>query len=177
MKRLILVLLSFAALTALTACVAPTGGSQSALMLPPPPPGQGRVFIYRLSDLTTAWNQPTVTMNGRVAGQAVPGRYFYCDLPPGNYVVQTASDPDRQAAFSIAPGVRHYVRLNHVFAGIAQVYMERKLGLDFLAVQEAIEVHFAGVVLAASLLTVGIAMFIWNFVQYGTPSDEAVKGA
>ena len=59
-------------------------------------------------------------------------------------------------------------------AGIAQVYMERKLGLDFLAVQEAIEVHFGGLVLAACLLTLGIAMFIWNFIQYGLPSDEVV---
>jgi hypothetical protein len=124
MKRLILVLLSFAALAVLSACVPPPGGAQSALTLPPPPAGQGRVFIYRLDDLATAWNQPTVTMNGRVAGQAVPGRYFYYDVPPGNYVVQTASDPDRQAVFSIAPGVRQYVRLNHVFAGIAQVFPE-----------------------------------------------------
>ena len=36
-------------------------------------------------------------------------------------------------------------------AGIAQVYMERKIGMDFLAVQEAVEVHFAGLVLAAFL--------------------------
>ena len=124
MRRLILVLLSFAALMALTACVAPPGGSQSALTLPPPPAGQGRVFIYRLSDLTGAWNQPAVTMNGRPAGQAIPGRYSYYDVPPGNYVVRTASDPDRRAVFTIAPGARHYVRLTHVFAGIVQVYPE-----------------------------------------------------
>jgi nitric oxide reductase subunit B len=61
-------------------------------------------------------------------------------------------------------------------AGIGQVYMERKIGMDFLAVQEAISVHFGGVVLAACLLTVGIAMYIWNFVQYGLPSEEAVTG-
>jgi len=59
-------------------------------------------------------------------------------------------------------------------AGIAQVYMERKTGLDFLAVQESIEVHFFGLVLAGCLLTLGIAMYIWNFVQYGLPSDEVV---
>ena len=59
-------------------------------------------------------------------------------------------------------------------AGIAQVYMERKVGMDFLAVQEAVEVHFFGLVLAACLLTLGVAMFIWNFIQYGLPSDEAV---
>ncbi|NNL64665.1 MAG: nitric-oxide reductase large subunit, partial [Myxococcales bacterium] len=37
-------------------------------------------------------------------------------------------------------------------AGIAQVYLERKMGMDFLAVQEAVEVHFGGLVLAACLL-------------------------
>ena len=58
-------------------------------------------------------------------------------------------------------------------AGIAQVYMERKAGMDFLEVQEAIEVHFFGLTLAACLLTVGVGMFIWNFVSYGLPSDEA----
>ncbi len=62
-------------------------------------------------------------------------------------------------------------------AGIAQVYMERKIGMDFLAVQEAIEVHFLGLVLAAALLSLGVGMFIWNFIQYGLPNDEAVTGA
>ena len=59
-------------------------------------------------------------------------------------------------------------------AGIAQVYMERKVGMDFMAVQEAVEVHFGGLILAACLLTLGIIMFIWNFIQYGLPNDEAV---
>jgi nitric oxide reductase subunit B len=59
-------------------------------------------------------------------------------------------------------------------AGVAQVYMERKIGMDFLAVQEAVEVHFGGLVLAACLLTLGIVLFIWNFIQYGVPNDEAV---
>jgi len=61
-------------------------------------------------------------------------------------------------------------------AGIGQVYMERRIGMDFLVVQDAVSVHFGGVVLAACLLTLGILMFIWNFVQYGLPSDEAVTG-
>ena len=59
-------------------------------------------------------------------------------------------------------------------AGIGQVYMERRIGMDFLAVQDAVAVHFGGVVLAACLLTLGVAMYIWNFVQYGLPNDEAL---
>lgn len=60
-------------------------------------------------------------------------------------------------------------------AGIAQVYMERRIGMDFLAVQEAVEVHFVGVVLAALLLSFGIGLFIWNFIQYGLPNDESLE--
>jgi len=60
-------------------------------------------------------------------------------------------------------------------AGVAQVYMERKVGMDFLDVQEAIEVHFFGLTLAGCLLTLGIGLYIWNFIQYGLPSDEALE--
>ncbi len=54
-------------------------------------------------------------------------------------------------------------------AGVTQVYLERKVGLDFLAVQKEIEIHFVGLILAASLFTLGIACFIYNFVLYGLP--------
>lgn len=54
-------------------------------------------------------------------------------------------------------------------AGIAQVYLERKLGMDFLAVQREIEVHFLGLIMAATLFTAGIIAFVWNFIKFGTP--------
>lgn len=54
-------------------------------------------------------------------------------------------------------------------AGIAQVYLERKVGLDFLAVQKEIEVHFLGLVLAATLFTLGIIAYVWNFIRFGRP--------
>ncbi len=59
-------------------------------------------------------------------------------------------------------------------AGITQVYLERKMGMDFLKVQHEVEVHFIGLLLAASLFTIGIILFIYNFIQYGLPSDEAL---
>jgi nitric oxide reductase subunit B len=59
-------------------------------------------------------------------------------------------------------------------AGITQVALERRLGLDFLAVQKEIEMHFVGMLLAASLFTIGIIMFIITFFRHGLPSDEAV---
>jgi nitric oxide reductase subunit B len=62
-------------------------------------------------------------------------------------------------------------------AGITQVYLERRMGMDFMAAQHAVEVHFGGLLLAASLFAIGIGMFVWNFIQYGLPNDEAVIGS
>ncbi|MBL4575541.1 MAG: cbb3-type cytochrome c oxidase subunit I, partial [Opitutaceae bacterium] len=59
-------------------------------------------------------------------------------------------------------------------AGISQVVLERRTGIDFLEVQKEIEPHFFGLVLAASLFSVGIFLFILNFIRYGKPSNEAV---
>jgi len=57
-------------------------------------------------------------------------------------------------------------------AGVTQVYLERRMGLDFLQVQQEVEVHFLGLVLAACLFTFGILLFIWNFIRFGRPSDQ-----
>ncbi len=57
-------------------------------------------------------------------------------------------------------------------AGVAQVYLERKMGLDFLLVQKEIEVHFVGLILAATLFTAGIIAYVWNFVKFGLPTDK-----
>jgi nitric oxide reductase subunit B len=59
-------------------------------------------------------------------------------------------------------------------AGISQVYLERKAGMDFLAVQREIEVHFVGLALAATLFSTGIVLFIIMFIRYGLPQTAAV---
>jgi len=62
-------------------------------------------------------------------------------------------------------------------AGIAQVYLERKAGMDFLYVQKSIEVHFVGLALAATLFTAGIILYLINFIRHGLPSDAALDAA
>jgi nitric oxide reductase subunit B len=57
-------------------------------------------------------------------------------------------------------------------AGVAQVVLERRVGMDFITVQKEIEVHFIGLILAASLFTIGIVAFIVNFVRFGRPVGE-----
>ena len=59
-------------------------------------------------------------------------------------------------------------------AGVAQVYMERKLKMEFMDVQNEISIHFVVLILCASLFATGIAMYIIEFVRYGRANDEGL---
>ena len=59
-------------------------------------------------------------------------------------------------------------------AGVAQVYLERKMRLDFMDVQNEIAIHFVVLLLCATLFTTGITLFIIEFIKYGKPTDEAL---
>ena len=59
-------------------------------------------------------------------------------------------------------------------AGVTQVYLERKVGMDFTDTQMAMEVHFLILIGAAAIFTTGIIMYIVNFFRYGQPTDEAM---
>lgn len=58
-------------------------------------------------------------------------------------------------------------------AGVTQVYLERRMGMDFLAAQDAVAIHFFGMILGACVFTVGIVLFIINFAKHGLPTSEA----
>jgi nitric oxide reductase subunit B len=77
--------------------------------------------------------------------------------------------PSALLAFWISNVGMVAMTLAFAVAGVAQVYLERRLGMDFVTVQKEIEVHFYGLILAAALFTTGIALFIWNFISYGLP--------
>jgi nitric oxide reductase subunit B len=57
-------------------------------------------------------------------------------------------------------------------AGVAQVVLERRMGMDFLAVQTEIEPHFIGLILAATLFTTGILAYMYMFIKHGLPHDK-----
>ncbi|CAM3645346.1 nitric-oxide reductase subunit B [Flavobacterium saliperosum S13] len=60
-------------------------------------------------------------------------------------------------------------------AGVAQVYLERKMKMDFMDVQNEISIHFVVLIICATMFTVGISLFIYDFIKYGKPSDEALE--
>lgn len=59
-------------------------------------------------------------------------------------------------------------------AGVAQVYLERKFGMDFMQVQNEIKVHFFVLVVLATMFTIGITYYVIQFIKYGLPNDEAM---
>ena len=60
-------------------------------------------------------------------------------------------------------------------AGVVQVYLERKLGMDFMEVQKETSVHFVVLILCATIFTTGIIMYVVEFYKHGRPSDEALE--
>lgn len=60
-------------------------------------------------------------------------------------------------------------------AGVAQVYLERKYGMEFMAVQKEISIHFMVLILNAALFTTGIILYVVEFYKHGTPTDEALE--
>tara|TARA_R110001606_G_scaffold96370_1_gene213439 strand:- start:1741 stop:3081 length:1341 start_codon:yes stop_codon:yes gene_type:complete len=60
-------------------------------------------------------------------------------------------------------------------AGVAQVYLERKMKLDFMTVQNEISVHFVVLMLCATLFATGIILYIIDFYKHGKPTDEALE--
>ena len=60
-------------------------------------------------------------------------------------------------------------------AGVAQVYLERKMKLPFMEVQKEIEIHFYVLIVCATLFVTGIILYIIDFYKHGRPNDEALE--
>ena len=60
-------------------------------------------------------------------------------------------------------------------AGVAQVYLERIMKMDFMEVQKMTEIHFYVLIICATLFVTGIILYIIDFVKYGQPTDEALE--
>lgn len=56
--------------------------------------------------------------------------------------------------------------LSFATAGIAQVYLERVLGIGYLDVQLKIQVHFVMLIACASLFAVGVGLFLYDFFRH-----------
>lgn len=60
-------------------------------------------------------------------------------------------------------------------AGVVQVYLERILGMDFMVAQEEVKIHFVVMLINATLFSIGIGLYIYEFIKYGRPTTEALQ--
>ncbi len=60
-------------------------------------------------------------------------------------------------------------------AGVVQVYLERKLKMEFMEVQKEVEVHFIVLIICATLFMTGIILYFIDFYKHGRPTDEALE--
>ncbi|MEF8767429.1 MAG: cbb3-type cytochrome c oxidase subunit I [Candidatus Accumulibacter phosphatis] len=74
-------------------------------------------------------------------------------------------------AFWMQLGGMFGMTLSFATAGIAQVYLERILGMGYLDVQLKIQVHFLMLLATASLFSVGVGLFIFDFFRYAPRFD------
>ena len=67
--------------------------------------------------------------------------------------------------------------LSFATAGIGQVYLERILGLGYLDSQLKLQVHFLMLIGTASLFTIGVALFIWDFFRTAPALESKIEPA
>ncbi len=89
--------------------------------------------------------------------------YAMPSLTPGRKVEGSAIG---YWAFWLQLGGMFGMTLSFATAGIAQVYLERILGMGYLDTQLKIQAHFLMLILTASVFAVGVALFIIDFFRH-----------
>jgi nitric oxide reductase subunit B len=79
-------------------------------------------------------------------------------------------------AFWMQLGGMFGMTLSFATAGIAQVYLERIMGMGYLDAQLKIQVHFVMLVATGSLFAVGVGLFIYDFFRHA-PRFDVEPGA
>ena len=60
-------------------------------------------------------------------------------------------------------------------AGVAQVYLERIMKIEFMEVQKMTEIHFMVLIVCATFFTTGVILYMIDFYKHGKPTDEALE--
>lgn len=94
----------------LGACASGPKHAEIQSSIPAMKAGEGRLYVYRESSMMGAAIQPSVLVNGKVAGQSKPGGFFFVDLPPGSVEVSTSTEVEKKLSLTLDAGQTRYVR-------------------------------------------------------------------
>jgi nitric oxide reductase subunit B len=76
-------------------------------------------------------------------------------------------------AFWLMVGGMFGMTLAFAAAGIAQVYLERIIGLGFLETQRKIQVHFLMLIGTGLIFALGTAFYLWDFFVLSPRRERA----
>jgi nitric oxide reductase subunit B len=134
--------------------------------------GAGLLGLAHTWPSVNKWTHGTLitAMHGHAAFY---GAYVMIVLAMITYALpsMTHNRPERGTAvgfwaFWLQLGGMFGMTLSFATAGIGQVYLERILGLGYLDTQLKIQVHFVMLMATASVFTVGVGLFIWDFFRH-----------
>jgi hypothetical protein len=116
------ILITGLAILLLQGCVTMPKFTEYEKRLAPATQGYGRIWFYRESRFFGSARHPSIFLNGKEIGKAVPGGYFYLDRPPGNYLITTEQEQTQECRLVLEPGSTRYVRFTFV-AGVWMAQM------------------------------------------------------
>ncbi len=109
----------------LTACASGPKHAEVQASIPALKATEGRLYIYRSSSMLGAAIQPSVVVNGKVAGESKPGGFFFVDLAPGTVEVSTSTEVEKKLTLTLEAGQTRYVRTTVGFGlMVGRVYPE-----------------------------------------------------
>lgn len=75
------------------------------------PDGHGRIFVYRLNGDADGISS-AVRVAGDPIGRAIPGSYFYVDLPVGQHEIAAARNSKQTVVVDVAAGTEYFLRVD-----------------------------------------------------------------
>lgn len=128
----------------LTGCAA-TGPlySDISASIPPVPADKGRIYFYRSDTMFGAAVTSDIRLNGKVVGRSERASVFYVDQAPGNCVVSTSTEVEKQLTFTLAAKETRYVHTS-VSMGVLVGRINAKLVNATEAKSEIESLHYIG---------------------------------
>ena len=128
----------------LTGCAA-TGPlySDISASIPPVPTDKGRIYFYRSDTVFGAAVTSDISLNGKVVGRSERASVFYVDQTPGNCVVSTSTEVEKQLTFTLAANETRYVHTS-VSMGVLVGRINAKLVNAAEAKSEIASLHYVG---------------------------------
>lgn len=134
--------------------------------------GAGLLGLAHTWPAVNKWTHGTLitSMHGHAAFY---GAYAMINLAMITYVLpaMTRNRPEQGSslgywAFWLQIAGMFGMTLSFATAGIGQVYLERIMGMGYLDAQLKIQVHFLMLIVTATIFTMGVGLFIYDFFRY-----------